>query len=226
MRKQRRMPAEVYEFIVDQLNFAGTPPPGYAAKVQKMADEHFAGTALEGEVPTLPTIRDIIEEERTHDDTTAWTMLGADLDEARFLPQVVAALVERSGGAVTRISRREAQWTMRMRAAAPFPPIVAWLLAREYIRCEPAGGDAAAHLDLSVSIAAGLLAGGSDDLIAQHVRQHADRWLGRKLCAWAITPERVDRYVAEAGKVGDIALASWVRTEDSYIEFRWITKED
>jgi len=169
------------------------------------------------DVPSRPTIRSLVAEAR--DTSEPWALAHATGEEAAFLPRVLGAIFLRSGGAIRSVSRREAEWTMKMKQAIPaIPPAAAFLAAREYMRSENAGEDAA-HLDLAIAVAAALgpplpsVSRAEEEAIAAHVKAHVGAWIERPLCVWAGSPARLGIYVAEIGE--HASLAALVGGEDA-----------
>jgi hypothetical protein len=83
------------------------------------------------DVPSVNTVRSLIEEISARDTSTEWTLAEANLDEIPVvLPAWTAALAQGH-----RLTMAEAEWVYRIRIAAPDMPIDdVWWLARERVQ--------------------------------------------------------------------------------------------
>ena len=106
---------------------------------------------IDGEMPSLRTVQGVMSKYARRDPSGEWTLTQAGPDEIEAaLPAAQAAILD-SGGR-ERLTNREADLTLRIRAAAPDLGGSAVLeFARAYIICEQRHGEASL-LDLALVI--------------------------------------------------------------------------
>ncbi|MDQ2934070.1 MAG: hypothetical protein M3R49_03645 [Chloroflexota bacterium] len=97
------------------------------------ADERFADRA-----PSLKTVQNIMRDARMPEiraDAEAWTVATAPADEAEYVLPALGCLIDRTGGAATRIRRDHAAWVARIGAALPaLDPWRIYIEAGEYAK--------------------------------------------------------------------------------------------
>ena len=132
MAKGRRTDRDIVEAI-HALAREGRYSP---AEIHRRIIERF-GTAA---APVLRTVENIAREVTPRDTSEAWRLAGtlanppADPDDAAILLPVLAEVHQATEGQVQSVTRREADWIIRIRrAVADLPGWDAYLLARDYL---------------------------------------------------------------------------------------------
>ncbi|MEW5989727.1 MAG: hypothetical protein AB1736_00070 [Chloroflexota bacterium] len=90
--------------------------------------------------PSLRTVQDIARRVTPRNQGERWAFDTSDPDDAGPVLDALAAVIERTGGLVPRLTTEEAAWVARIAAARrgssedrPIPPITAWECARLYV---------------------------------------------------------------------------------------------
>jgi hypothetical protein len=106
-----------------------------------------------GRVPPLRTIQRMVADVQTRDSSGAWRVPEADPTEVRLLLDTLAAVIERSQGRITGLTKAEAGLVVRIHQAAPELELInVWLLARVY-RGREARDEPTADLDAMLAFA-------------------------------------------------------------------------
>lgn len=129
MSKQRRIGREARLAIEDLAD------RGYAPA--EIARELDARRELPRPLPTLPTIRSIVQERRPPDPSGTWTIVDAAPGDAAIVLRVLCDVMMVTHGRVRSFTRDEAAWVLHVARAAPgFHHWGIWRIAREYMRRE------------------------------------------------------------------------------------------
>lgn len=100
------------------------------ADIHRRLNERFGLS----ETPVLRTVENIAREVTPHDTSEAWRLATADPPAAAIVLPMLAELLESSEGRIQSVSRREAEWIVRLRGAVhDLPAIDAYKLARDYL---------------------------------------------------------------------------------------------
>jgi hypothetical protein len=125
MAKGRRTDKDIVDAI-HELASDGYRP----ADIHRRLNERFGLSAT----PVLRTVENIAREVTPHDTSEAWRLAAAEPAAAAIILPVLAELLESSEGRIQSVSRREAEWIVRLRGAVPdLPAIDAYKLARDYL---------------------------------------------------------------------------------------------
>ena len=166
------------------------------------------------DVPSERTIRNYFHELVVRDTSEPWALTDPN-DGADFLLDTLRAIFDRSEGRIHTLSRAMADQIEAIKRAAPdIPPAPAFLIAREYLKCEQAEQDTA-HLLFGLAMRpmaeeAGLSDGDRqvvEKRIGRHIELHAQEWGDMPLTMWVGAKWIGDAYIVEAEKRGGYMLA-------------------
>jgi hypothetical protein len=124
-RRKRRGAAanERVQAIVEQQVRGGQTS---AAEIHRVLQKAFGGDA---NVPVLRTVQDMVTEARTNVPSEPWEFAAAEPDEIAQITPVWAVALENG----TCLTRKDAEWIVRIRSAAPdLPPDDVWAIAGLY----------------------------------------------------------------------------------------------
>lgn len=125
MAKGRRTDKDIVDAI-HELASDGYRP----ADIHRRLNERFGQAAT----PVLRTVENIAREVTPHDTSEAWRLAAADPEAAAIVLPVLAELLDSSEDRIQGVSRREAEWIVRLRGAVPdLPATDAYKLARDYL---------------------------------------------------------------------------------------------
>lgn len=132
-KRASRIAGEVREAIEEKAARRWTP-----AEIHRHLEEKFP-TA---KVPDLRTVQRIVADFQPTDKSGPWRLAYADAPAgaARDILDVLAAAMYGSGGRVTQLTQRQAEWISRLRAVAPdLPPWATYRLTNMYMVREDQG---------------------------------------------------------------------------------------
>jgi hypothetical protein len=146
---------------------------GYSAsQIHRTLLEQFG----EAHVPTLRTVQRTVRDLKTEDLTEQWSLGTSSGEEARMVLGVLADLLVETDGRIHTITKREAEWIVRISGAVPgLPGWTVWSFVKEYMMRD-ATGDRTEDLDTSLALAPRI--GDSEDAVRQKALLQA-RLLGR-----------------------------------------------
>lgn len=154
---------------------------GYsAAQIYKKLTEEFGDVGV-----TERTIRTYVKACRPPDPSGTWS-LADDSEESAFLLDVLQIEALKTEGRLARLTRKEAEWIVRIKHAVPhLPPSPALAFAREYMICESEGQDTA-HLDMALAFwpSPQQSTEVAEKFSALHRGLHRDLWPGRPVVLW------------------------------------------
>ncbi len=175
----------------------------------------LARTVPRADLPSERTIRNYFNELAVRDTSAPWS-LADPYERPDFLLDTLRVIVERSEGRIYSLSRATADRIEAIKRAAPdIPPAPAFLIAREYLRCEQAGQETG-HLDLGLAMRptaeqAGPLSAPDrkalEERIARHIEIHAGQWGDQPLTIWARADWIAQAYITEAENRGGYMVA-------------------
>ena len=88
-------------------------------------------------LPSLRTIRRVVEDRRPEDSSGAWRIKNAEAEDARLILDVLADVIIETEGRKGSFTKKEASWVLKLRKVAPDArPYNVWRLAREYMVLE------------------------------------------------------------------------------------------
>ncbi|MFC1938524.1 hypothetical protein ACFLWH_02615, partial [Chloroflexota bacterium] len=111
----------------------------------------FTSQEKRSRLPTIRTIQRIVKEVAIPDTSGTWSVADSEGEDARLVLDILAFLISSAIGILKgnfSITKREAQWIIRIRKAAPdAPDLIVWALIELYIRRETNGITDNADLD-------------------------------------------------------------------------------
>lgn len=183
----------------------------------KIHDHLAHNETFRDRLPHVRTVQRLMRPRRRTDVRAEdWRLADASSEEARVVMEALATVIEESDGSVSKISRAEAAWIMKIKAAVPeMPTRVALRFAREYMLSE-----ATAHLDAALAVGKRVVRRASGELdldgthVARHVDLHVKRWIDQPLLVWAGCRKAAQAYVEEIGHHASLSRPG----EDSWFD--------
>jgi hypothetical protein len=85
-------------------------------------------------MPTSRTIQRLVAASRPTDASKPWTLAEAEGDDARYVLETLACVIESTAGQIGTVSEAEADWIVKLARAAPgLPPLARWRIGRLYL---------------------------------------------------------------------------------------------
>jgi hypothetical protein len=212
MRQKQRGRPRALDLAVErklrELISAGASSAAQVYRELRKAARSPGAKFREADVPSERTIRNYFNELVVRDTSAQWSLTDPR-DRPDFLLDVLRTIFQRSERRIYSLTRDMADRIDAIKSAAPeIPPATAFLIAREYLRCEQAGQETS-HLDFGLAMRPTRdeevkpLSEPDrkpvEDRIAAHIDLHAKMWSDQPLTMWARCDWIAEAYISAAG---------------------------